>query len=435
MIKAYTFRIYPTKNQEVKLIRTLDTCRYLYNDSLAEKIHRSKINRLEREFQVFPWGKPEWISYEDQSNNLAKNKTKLQDEVYSQVLQNVLKRLDRSFQNFFIGFGYPRFQGRNRYNTFTYPGSGFEFTEPVNIYDWDGPININSKILLSKIGNIRVFKHREIEGKIKTCTIKRDVDQWYAIFTCELDKKVNNNISNQQNAVCITINPKKVGINPKKVGIDVGLKSLLTLSNGKKIEPPKFFRKSEDKLAWEQRKLSRKKNRSKNRNKQRVKVANVHRKIRNQRKDFAHKISRKLTNTFDEIVFENLQIKNMMRNHNLSKSIADAGWSQLIRLTNYKAEYAGKVVRLVNPHKTSQTCICGFPVPKDLSIRTHKCPECGLVLDRDHVSAILIKNKSCLSGKCCPVVKKVEKKVGKEKKKKTNKIDLGQTNIDDCWSE
>lgn len=103
-----------------------------------------------------------------------------------------------------------------------------------------------------------------------------------------------------------------------------------------------------------------------------------------------------------------------------------AGWSKLIRFTNYKAEYAGKIVRLVNPHKTSQICICGYPVPKDLSIRTHKCPECGLVLDRDHVSAILIKNKPTK-------VKKVNKKVGKEKKKKTNKIDLGQTNIDDCW--
>lgn len=424
MIKAYPFRIYPTKNQEVKLIRTLDTCRHLYNDSLAEKIHRANINRLEREFQVFPWGKPEWISYEDQANNLVKNKSKSQNDVYShvhsQVLQNVLKRLDRSFQNFFIGFGYPRFQGRNRYNTFTYPGSGFEFAEPINIFDWNGPINVNSKISLSKIGDIRVFKHREIEGKIKTCTIKRDIDQWYAIFVCEIDKKDNNQNKKDKTS--------KTG---KKVGIDVGLKSLLTLSNGKKIEPPKFFRKSENQLAWEQRKLSRKKKGSKNRNKQRVKVAKVHRKIRNQRKDFAHKLSRKLVNTFDEIVFEDLQIKNMMRNHNLAKSIADAGWSKLIQFTNYKAEYAGKIVRLVNSHKTSQTCICGYPVPKDLSIRTHKCPECGLVLDRDHVSAMIIKDRPSK-----PTNKIKPTKSTKDRKIKTTelKLDIAQKNIEDCWN-
>ena len=425
MIKAYTFRIYPTKNQEVKMIRTLDTCRHLYNDSLAEKIHRSKINRLARQLQVFPWGKPEWISYEDQANDLVKNKTELQKEIYSQVLQNVLKRLDRSFQNFFIGFGYPRFQGRNRYDTFTYPGSGFDFTEKISVYDWEKSIIVNSKLSLSKIGNVRIFLHRKLEGKIKTCTIKRDVDQWYAIFTCELDNKKIEFKKNKINQN-IGINNLKIQQTSNKVGIDVGLKSLLTLSNGKKIEPPKFFRKSEDKLAWEQRKLSRKKKGSKNRNKQRIKVSKIHRKIRNQRKDFAHKLSRKLVNTFDEIVFEDLQIQNMMQNHNLAKSIVDAGWNQLIRLSNYKAEYAGKIVRLVNPYKSSQICICGYPVPKDLSVRTHKCPECGLVLDRDHVSAMIIKNRPTKEKKT------KDKKITKKNVKKI-KVDTGQKNIDDCW--
>jgi putative transposase len=362
MKKAYQFRIYPNKNQEVKMNRTLSTCRHLYNDSLAELKRQAELNRLQKEFDIFPWGKPEWISYEDQQNKLPLSKTPYQKEVYSQVLQSVLKRLDRSFQNYFRGNGYPRFKGRNRYNTFTYPQKGFEIKD--------------DRLSLSKIGSIRIFLHREIEGKIKTCTIKKDVDQWYVIFTAEIDREI-----------------RKVPVKTK-TGIDVGLESLLTLSNGKQIESPKFLRASEKRLTREQIQLSRKKKRSNNRKKQVTVVARVHRKIRNQRKDFAHQTSRMLINTYDHIVFEDLQIKNMMQNHHLAKSISDAGWYQLISLTKSKAEYAGKVVELVNPKGTSQTCICGYPVPKKLSMRIHNCPSCGLVLGRDHVSAMVIESRS-----------------------------------------
>jgi putative transposase len=166
------------------------------------------------------------------------------------------------------------------------------------------------------------------------------------------------------------------------------------LSNGEQIEPPKFLRESEKKLAREQIQLSRKKLRSKNRNKQRLEVARVYRTIKNQRKDFSHKTSKTLVDAYDHIVFEDLQITNMMANHHLAKSISDAGWYQLISLTKSKAEYAGKVVELINPKGTSQTCICGYPVPKDLSVRIHSCPRCGLVLGRDHMSAIVIKSRS-----------------------------------------
>jgi putative transposase len=327
MMKAYTFRIYPLKNQEVKLNKTLSTCRHLYNDSLAERKRQAELNRIKREFQVFPWGKLEWISYEDQQNALPKNKTKEQKEVHSQVLQNALKRLDRSFQNFFNGYGYPRFKGRDRYNTFTYTQSGFEIN--------------GMELFLSKIGNVRIFQHRKIEGKIKICTIKKDVDQWYAIFTCEIDKSI-----------------KKVPI-ITRTGVDVGLESLLTLSNGEKIEPQKFYRNSQESLAWEQRKLSRKKLGSKNRGKQKLKVAKVHRRIRNQRKNANHTTSFRLVKNYDYIVFEDLQIRNMVQNEHLAKSILDAGWGQIIRFTAYKAEYAGKTIELVDPYWTSQTCLCG----------------------------------------------------------------------------
>ena len=363
MRKSFQFRIYPNKNQEATLNRTLSTCRHLYNDSLAERKRQAELNELERSFGVFPWGYPEWINYNDQQNALPLTKTSYQKEVFSQVLQNVLKRVDRSFKNFFNGFGYPRFQGRDRYNSFTYTQSGFKIED--------------EKLVLSKIGNIKIILHRPIEGIIKTCTIKKDIDQWYVSFSVEID---------------LPIIPVEI---KTETGIDVGLKSLITMSNGCQIEPPEFLRKSDAKLTREQKRLSRKKKRSQNRNQQRIIVAKVHRRIRNQRKDFAHKTSKKLVDEYDRIVFEDLQIRNMVQNHHLAKSISDAGWSQLINFTKTKAEYAGKIVELVNPRNTSQNCSgCGNSVKKDLSERVHICPFCGLVLDRDHNAAINILGKS-----------------------------------------
>ncbi len=208
MKKAYKFRIYPDEKQEIKLNRTLSTCRRLYNGSLEERKRRVELNRLCSEFQVFPWGKPEWIKYEDQANNLASSKTPEQKEVFSQVLQDVLRRLDKTFKNFFRGFGYPRFKGRNRYDSFTYPQKGFELNE--------------GKLSLSKVGNIRIFQHREIEGIIKTCTIKKDIDQWSVVITVESEKQIEQ------------VPAKTI------VGVDVGLKYLITLSNGHQIDPPEY---------------------------------------------------------------------------------------------------------------------------------------------------------------------------------------------------
>ncbi|MFZ3166002.1 MAG: transposase [Candidatus Methanoperedens sp.] len=359
MRKTFQFRIYPNKNQEVILNRTLSTCRRLYNDSLAERKKQAELNQLKQQFDVFPWGKSKWLNYYDQANSLSVSKTDFQKDVFFQVLQNVLKRVDRSFKNFFNGFGYPRFQGRDKYNSITYPQSGFGLK--------DGKLN------LSKIGNIKIILHREIEGMIKTCTIKKDIDQWYVSFSCDID---------------IPIIPVEV---KTETGIDVGLSSLITLSNGQQVKPPKFLRESEKKLTQEQKRLSRKKLRSKNRNKQKIIVSKIHRKIRNQRKDFAHKTSKVLVDTYDRIVFEDLQIRNMVQNHHLAKSISDAGWYQLMQFTKSKAECAGKVVEFVNPKGTSQNCSgCHNPVFKDLSIRVHSCPFCGLVLDRDHNAAINI---------------------------------------------
>ncbi|PWB53683.1 MAG: hypothetical protein C3F06_06090 [Candidatus Methanoperedenaceae archaeon] len=148
MIKTYMFRIYPNKNQEFILNRTLSTCRHLYNNSLAERKKQAELNRLKKSFDVFPWGKPEWINKYDQMLDLTATKTEYQKEVYGQVLQDAIKRSDKSMTNFFKGFGYPRFKGRNRYNSFTYPQNGFSIKD--------------GKLHLSKIGNIKIILHREI---------------------------------------------------------------------------------------------------------------------------------------------------------------------------------------------------------------------------------------------------------------------------------
>ncbi|CAG0959090.1 hypothetical protein METP2_00678 [Methanosarcinales archaeon] len=363
MRKSFKFRIYPTKKQEVILNRTLSTCRHLYNDSLAERKRQYELNRLKKQFDVFPWGKPEWINYYEQKRELTATKTSFQKDVYSQVLQDVIKRVQRSMENFFNGFGYPRLKGRNRYDSFTYPQSGFS----ISIED--------GKLNLSKIGSLKIILHREIEGKIKTCTIKRDVDQWYVSFSCEIEKPIQKHIETM-------------------IGIDVGLTDLLALNNGEMVKPPKFFRKSENKLAKEQRRLSKKKLRSNNRKDQRSVVAKVHQKIRNQRKDFAHKTARILVNRFDLIAFEDLQIQNMIKNHHLAKSIMDAGWYQLQSLTAFKAEEAGKQVKLCIAAGTSQTChVCGNKQKLTLRDRVFRCNQCGNVENRDTNAANVVLDR------------------------------------------
>lgn len=360
MIRIYKFRLYPTKSQIQILERTLNTCRILYNNSLND-----------RKFVYDNSG--ESIFYYDQANALPlKKKDNIHlSEVYAQVLQDVLRRVDKAFKSFFRRVqngkksGYPRFKGENRYDSFTYPQLGFEIK--------------NCKLILSKIGSIKIKLHRfiPIGTNVKTCTIKRDVDQWHVYFTVEfLDNLI----------------PKKEIKNA--IGIDVGLNSIVTLSDGTKIGNPKWLGKSEKKLAKEQRKLSRKKKRAKNRNNQRMKVARIHRKIKNQRKDFYHKLSKNMVNNYDLVIFENLYIKNMIKNPYLAKSITDASWKQLTHFTSYKAEEAGGIVEFVNPRGTSRECSnCGESIPMPLSKRMYKCPSCKMVKDRDWNSAINILNR------------------------------------------
>jgi len=356
--RTYKYRLYPTTTQRQTLERTLNMCRLLYNNALAERKQK-----YEREGNS--------PSYYEQKRNLVN--AKLCDpsltQAHSQVLQDVILRIDKAFKHFFRRIkkgakaGYPRFKGRNRYDSFTYPQYG------------NGVSLGNGRLTLSKIGSIRILQHREIpsNARIKTCTVRRDVDRWYACFTIEFTHETSlKDVKNM-------------------IGVDMGLESLITLSNGEKTAPPRYLGLSERKLRREQRRLSRREKGSANRAKQQIRVAKIHRKIREQRRDFTHKLSRQLVNRYDLIAFENLNVVNMIHNRHLAKSIADSGWNMLQTFTAYKAEEAGKLVKFVTARDTSLICSrCSFPVSKTLSTRTHRCHNCGLVLDRDWNAALNI---------------------------------------------
>ncbi len=352
--KTYKYRLYPTKKQEEILEKHLSLCRWLYNHFLEEKRTLYEKNKTR-------------ISCFDQIKEIPKLKKEKPElrKVYSQTLQDIARRLDKAFQNFFRRVeenkngkkqkpGYPRFKGYWRYDSFVYPQTGFELKA--------------NKLNLSKIGSLRIKLHREIEGNIKTLTIRRtSTNKWYACFSVEDNKALPNKKDIKQT-----------------VGIDMGLDSFLTTNTGEKIDNPRYLRKSEEKLSQIQRWHSRKKLKSSNRSKSRLKVARIHERITNQRLDFLHKLSNKLIKNFQLIAFEKLNIKGMIRNKYLSKSIADAAWAGFLQMLTYKAEEAGVWAVEVDPKNTSQLCSsCKTTVKKTLATRIHKCPKCGLTIQRD----------------------------------------------------
>ena len=354
MKTAYKFRMYPNRQQEAQLDLNLETCRHLYNLALADRKYSYETEGISR-------------TYEDQAAMLVVEKKDGNFTcVFSQVLQDVLRRLDKSFKAFFRRVkngekpGYPRFKGVGWYKSFTYPQVGFKLD--------------CSKLTLSKIGSIRIFKHREVEGKIKTCTIKKDLlGHWYAILVSEVEDVPQ-------------VEPKVA------IGVDVGLKNMVALSDGTAIQYPRYYVQAEKKLAVAQRELSRKKKGSINLQVAKTRVAKLHQKIQNHRDEFLHQVSRKLVDSADLIVFENLNILGLLKNHHLAKHIQDHAWGKLIQFTQSKAAKAGKVVELVDARYTSQKCSqCGIIVPKTLAERVHRCPNCGLEMDRDINASLNIR--------------------------------------------
>ena len=346
MEKSLKYRLFPTKHQTKLLQVQLDECRWLYNKLLKERRDSWENER-------------KGLSYFSQCKRIRELKierTTLSD-VYSQVLQNVADRLDKAFQAFFRRVkagekpGYPRFKGRDRYDSFTYTQFGFAIKD--------------SYLELAKVGSIKIKLHRQPFGQIKTCTIRRQASKWYACFSVEYE-------------------PEPLPDSDKAVGIDVGLESFAILSTGEKIANPRFFRTDEKALTKAQRKLSKLQRGTFERSKAKKVVCRIHERITNRRHNFIHQEARKLVNAFGVIAVEKLNINGMLGNHYLAKSIADASWGQFINILSAKAAEAGRELVLVNPNGTSQLCSrCHFIVPKDLSIRIHSCPRCGLVLDRD----------------------------------------------------
>jgi putative transposase len=357
-MKAFKYKLKTNKIFVAECERTLGICRELYNAAVQERRDAWQINAIS-------------INYGLQSAQLPLIKQFRPDVkgVYAQILQDTLRRVEKAFKAFFRRVkngekpGYPRFKGKSRYNSFTYPQDGFKLE--------------GNKLILSGIGSVRVRLSRPIEGRIRTCTITREVDGWYVVFTAD-NQSVEYSFATGES-----------------VGIDVGIEAFATLSTGERIENERFMIDAERNLKTAQRRLARRKKFGKNWRKASRLLAKRHKKVQRQRRDFHFKRANDLVARFDTIKFEDLAIKNMVKNEKLAKHIHDAGWRQFISITAFKAEEAGACVLVVNPNGTSQICSqCKRRVPKDLSDRWHECSHCGFSVHRDHNSALEIKNRS-----------------------------------------
>ncbi|MCE7983030.1 MAG: transposase [Caldilinea sp. CFX5] len=356
MRKTFKYRIYPTKAQESILNKMLEECRWVYNKTLE-----TRKNAWEKEgVSIGLYDTQKLLTSWKETRSTLKL-------VHSQVLQNVQVRVDLAFKAFFRRVkagedpGYPRFKNYGRYDSISYPQYG------------NGVRLEGSTLILSKLGNVKVKLHRELCGTPKTVCLRRSATgKWFVTFPCEVE---GNPLSRSE----------------KLVGIDVGLTHFYTSSFGDKVDNPRFFRKEEESLAKAQRRMSKHEKGTLERAKHRKVVSRIHERITNKRTDFAHQQSRRLVNAYGVIVFEDLSITSMIQNGKLSKSIADVAWNQLAQFTAYKAADAGRLFLQVDPRNTSKRCSrCASLVDKDLSVRVHNCPHCGLVIDRDQNAAINI---------------------------------------------
>jgi putative transposase len=355
--KTFKCKLQPTPQQEQRMRFVLRRCRELYNAALQER--RDAWQKC---------GKSITCAHQSAELPTIKEVRPEYHDIHSQVLQEVLTRLDRAFQAFFRRVqageqpGYPRFQGSRRCNSFTYKQFG------------NGATLDNGYLVLSKIGRIAVRWSRSLEGAVKTVTLVHEADGWYAAFSCA------------------EVPAQLLPPTGRETGIDVGLKVFLITAEGESIENPRHSRGCERELKQAQRRVSRRKKGSKRRCKAVQLLAKQHQKVHRQRRDFQHKTALQLVCHYEVIYLEDLQVAHMVKNHHLAKSISDAGWAQFRTILEGKAAYAGRRVVAVPPAYTSQDCSgCGVRVQKSLSVRTHVCPSCGLVLDRDENAAINIQ--------------------------------------------
>lgn len=355
MIKTFRYRLYPTKAQTETLNAHLAICCELYNAALYERRDAWKLQQ-------------KVISYFDQTIQLTEIKTNRVEvgEVNANALENVLKRVDLAFKGFFQRVkrgakpGYPRFRSASRYDSLTFRQIGNALR--------------GNKLRLSRMGSVRVKLHRPLIGDIKTLTVKREAGRWFALFVVECETQ-------------------PMLFNSRAVGIDVGLRAFATMSDGTAIENPRWFQSGQAKLRRLQRRVARRRKGSQRRRKAVLLLQRFHNNIRDQRRDFHHKQSRKIVNANGLIAVENLNVKGLASGM-LAKSVNDAGWSNFLFMLAYKAESAGRVFVKVDPRGTSQMCTCGAEVRKTLAERRHFCLNCGLSADRDHVSARIILGRA-----------------------------------------
>jgi putative transposase len=354
--KTYKEKLRPTPEQERALDAVVWRCRDLYNTALEQRIMAWQRSRVS-------------VSRYEQEAELKDIRTEFPEyaAIHSHILQDVLARLDKTYQAFFRRLqrgekaGFPRFKGRNRFHSFTFKEYG------------NGARLDNGFHVLSKLGRISVHWSRPIQGTPKTVTIGREADGWHVAISCA-DVPVQPLPSTGQ-----------------ETGIDLGVESFATLANGQPIFTPSYYRKAEAYLRRCQRRVARRKKGSHRRRKAVALLAKAHQHIRNQRRNFHHQEACKLVQAYDVIYHEDLRVANTVRNHHLAKSIQDAGWSAFLSILAFKAVGAGKRVQSVNPAFTSQACSgCGVIVSTGLSVRWHSCPDCGVSLHRDHNAALNI---------------------------------------------
>ncbi len=379
MRTAYQYKLRPTKQQAENIDKWLSMLSAQYNYLLADRFNWYEQNRCG--INACPLvchlpelrDNPDYYSQKKTLPNLKKTHPHY-GEIYSQVLQDTVKRVKVTFDRFLKGdsngkrSGRPRFKSRDRYRTFTYPQIK------------NGCLQGNL-INLPMLGKIKVILHRAIPDgfKIKTASVTKKADGYYLTLSLE-DTSVP------------TIKPD---FNPESItGIDVGLKQFLTTADGETVSIPQYYRKAQKRLRVIQKRVSRRKKGSKRRQKTLKQLGKQHKKVADKRKDFHFKTANTLLKKYDVIAVEDLNVKGLSRSK-LAKSVLDAGWSTFLSILTNKAENAGLLVIPVKASGTSQDCSsCGAKVPKKLHERWHDCPNCGCSLDRDHNAAINIKNRA-----------------------------------------